>query len=80
MSVPARFGCVYVLEALEERVIHRLVVPNTLRVEIRRNTSGAQGQDFNVRFAELVAEGVGEGLLARLVGVVYRLARERGHF
>lgn len=67
------------LESLKKGVVHLLVMTNALRVEIGGNATGTESEDTYVGAIQLVTEGIGEGLLAGLVGVVDSFARERGN-
>lgn len=63
---------------LEELVVHLLVMPDTLRVEVGRDASWPERHNADIRPYELIAKGVRECLLARLVRVVYGLPAKGG--
>lgn len=48
-------------------------------MEVCRHTTRPEHKNLDVRPGKLVAEGIGEGLLTRFVGVVYGLAGKGWH-
>lgn len=57
--------------------MHVLVVTDALRVKMRIYDSWPQGQDPNIRFAQLVSQPIGKGFLQRLIRMIHRLTRKR---
>lgn len=73
-------GLLSLRESTKKVVVHFFVVADSQGMKIGGHTPGSQSHNTNISSTELIAQGIGETLLAGFVGMIDRLSGEWGRF